>query len=87
MLVRGLRSLVLRAFTGNRIRMVDTTLRRSDGENVMFDPTDCLNTIMRLTRRVKQHQDLTEEVSLLANLIDTLNTWLISGGALPEQWK
>ena len=68
--------------------MVDALVRWPDGEDLtMFDPTDCLNTIMRLTRRVKQHNDLTEEVSLLANLISTLNTWLSDGGELPDQWK
>lgn len=53
----------------------------------MFDPTECLITIMLLANRVGRHPELKEEVALLTTKLAEMNVWLRQGGELPDQWK
>lgn len=59
-----------------------------------MDPTECLAEIRRLTQEAHERFDGTPDagspeydLARLAELVDSLDDWIISGGFLPTSWQ
>lgn len=62
-----------------------------------MDATQCLKDMLQIAARIQRHRDkdpsdvntalvLQDDADALAERIHALNTWVCSGGSLPEQW-
>jgi hypothetical protein len=81
----------------NGERLLDTWFRPDEVRNFFFypregdivmDPNCCLSEMRKLYKRIIDGETLPDnDMDRLAELIESLDDWLVSGGLLPAEWS